>query len=52
MNEFKKAIVSGLEEYLSGLYKSIEGLSEAELNWQPSLESNSCLLYTSPSPRD
>ncbi len=43
MNEFKKAIVSGLEEYLSGLYKAIEGLSEAELNWQPSLESNSII---------
>ena len=43
MQAFKKAIVSGLEEYLNALYKAIEGLSEAELNWQPSLESNSII---------
>lgn len=43
MNEFKKAILSGLDEYLSALYKAIDGLSDAELNWQPSLESNSII---------
>ena len=45
MNEFKKAILSGLDEYLSALYKAIDGLSDAELNWQPSLESNSIFAH-------
>lgn len=43
MNEFKRAIISGLEEYLQLLNKSIEGLSLSELKWQPSLESNNII---------
>tara|TARA_Y100001970_G_scaffold78193_2_gene99528 strand:- start:2293 stop:2808 length:516 start_codon:yes stop_codon:yes gene_type:complete len=43
VNEFKRAIISGLEEYLQLLNKSIEGLSISELRWQPSLESNNII---------
>ncbi|MBA47079.1 MAG: hypothetical protein CL893_03220 [Dehalococcoidia bacterium] len=43
MNEFKRAIISGLEEYLMLLNKSISDLSLSELRWQPSLESNSII---------
>ncbi len=43
MNEFKKVIISGLEEYLEALYKAIDGLSNNELRWQPSLESNNII---------
>jgi len=43
MNEFKKAIISGLDEYLQALYKAIDGLSNNELKWQPSLESNNII---------
>ena len=43
MNEFKRAIISGLEEYLESLYKALDGLSISELEWQPSLESNNII---------
>ncbi len=43
MNEFKRAIISGLEEYLQSLYKALDGLSISELEWQPSLESNNII---------
>ena len=43
MNEYKRAIISGLEEYLMLLNKSISDLSLSELRWQPSLESNSII---------
>ena len=29
-----------------------EGLTEKDLNYKPSAEARTCLLYTSPSPRD
>jgi hypothetical protein len=37
MSSFKEAIRSGLEEYLQGLRKAVEGLTQAELRWQPTL---------------
>lgn len=43
INNFKKAIISGLNEYLDSLYKSIDGLTKNELYWQPSLESNNII---------
>jgi len=39
--DFKDAIKSGLEEYLDGLKKAVDGLTSAELRWQPTLASNS-----------
>jgi uncharacterized damage-inducible protein DinB len=39
--DFKDAIKSGLEEYLDGLKKAVDGLTPAELRWQPTLASNS-----------
>ena len=41
MANFKDAIKSGLEEYLDGLKKAVDGLTSAELRWQPTLTSNS-----------
>ena len=40
MSAFKEAIRSGLEEYLQGLRKAVEGLTPAELRWQPTLHTN------------
>ena len=40
MADFKDAIKSGLEEYLDGLKKAVDGLSPTELRWQPTLASN------------
>jgi uncharacterized damage-inducible protein DinB len=40
MNAFKEAIRSGLEEYLQGLKRAIEGLTPAEARWQPTLNTN------------
>ena len=40
MNAFKEAIRSGLEEYLQGLKRAIEGLNPAEARWQPTLNTN------------
>jgi len=40
MSTFKDAIRSGLEEYLQGLKRSIEGLTPAEIRWQPTLYTN------------
>ena len=40
MNTFKEAIQSGLEEYLQGLKRAIEGLTPAEIRWQPTLHTN------------
>jgi uncharacterized damage-inducible protein DinB len=39
--DFKDAIKSGLEEYLDALKKAVDGLTPAELRWQPTLASNS-----------
>jgi len=41
MGDFKEAIKSGLEEYLEGLKKVVEGLAPVELRWEPTLASNS-----------
>ena len=41
MGDFKDAIKSGLEEYLEGLKKVVEGLAPVELRWEPTLASNS-----------
>lgn len=41
MIDFKDAIRSGLEEYLDGLKRAVDGLTPAELRWQPTLASNS-----------
>ena len=40
MNAFKEAIRSGLEEYLQGLKRVIEGLTSVEVRWQPTLGTN------------
>ena len=41
MADFKDVIKSGLEEYLDGLKKAVDGLTSAELRWQPTPASNS-----------
>ena len=41
MSGFKGALKSGMTEYLEDLKKALEGLTEAELRWQATLESNS-----------
>lgn len=33
MSTFKEAIQSGLEEYLHGLKRAIEGLTPTEIRW-------------------
>lgn len=40
MNAFKEAIRSGLEEYLQGLQRAIDGLTPAEARWQPTVNTN------------
>ena len=40
MSTFKEAIQSGLEEYLQGLQRTIEGLTPTEVRWQPTLHTN------------
>ena len=40
MSTFKEAIRSGLEEYLQGLQRALEGLTPAEVRWQPTLHTN------------
>ena len=40
MNAFKTALRCGLEEYLEKLQVAIEGLTPAELHWQPTMETN------------
>jgi len=40
MSAFKEAIQSGLEEYLQELQRALEGLTPAELRWQPMLHTN------------
>ena len=40
MTDFKDAIKSGLAEFLDGLKKAVDGLTPAELRWQPTLGSN------------
>ena len=41
MADFKDAVKSGLDEYLEALKKAVDGLTPAELGWQPTLASNS-----------
>lgn len=38
---FKESIKSGLTEYLEGLKEKLDGLTQAELEWQATLDSNS-----------
>jgi uncharacterized damage-inducible protein DinB len=40
MNNFRDSIKSGMTEYLDELKQKLEGLTEAELRWQASLDSN------------
>ena len=40
MSTFKAAIQSGLEEYLQALQRTLEGLTPAEVRWQPTLHTN------------
>lgn len=40
MSAFQEAIQSGLEEYLQGLQRALEGLTPAEVRWQPTLHTN------------
>jgi len=40
LTDFKDAIKSGLTEFLDGLKKALDGLTPAELRWQPTLSSN------------
>jgi len=40
VNSFKDSIKSGMTEYLDELKQKLEGLTEAELRWQASLDSN------------
>lgn len=40
MTDFKDAIKSGFKEYLDDLKKALDGLTPAELRWQPTLTSN------------
>ena len=40
MSTFKEAIQSGLEEYLQALHRALEGLTPAEVRWQPTLHTN------------
>ncbi len=41
MADFKDAVKSGLDEYLEALKRAVDGLTPAELQWQPTLASNS-----------
>lgn len=41
MNSFKESIKSGMTEYLDELKQKLDGLTDAELRWQATLESNS-----------
>jgi uncharacterized damage-inducible protein DinB len=40
MSAFQEAIQSGLEEYLQGLQRALEGLTPTEVRWQPTLHTN------------
>jgi uncharacterized damage-inducible protein DinB len=40
MSRFKEAIRSGLEEYLQGLQRAIDGLTPGEARWQPTVNTN------------
>ena len=40
MSDFKDAIRSGLIEYMEGLEKALDGLTEDELRFQPALHAN------------
>ena len=40
MSAFKEALLSGLEEYLERLQVAIEGLTAAEVRWQPTMHTN------------
>jgi uncharacterized damage-inducible protein DinB len=41
MSSFKDAVKSGMSEYLGELKEKLDGLTEAELHWQTTLDTNS-----------
>ncbi len=43
MTSFKDAVKSGMTEYLDELKEKLEGLTEAELRWQVSLDTNTII---------
>jgi len=43
MSSFKDAVKSGMTEYLEELKEKLEGLSEAELHWQATLDTNTLI---------
>ncbi|MEE8045382.1 MAG: DUF664 domain-containing protein [Dehalococcoidia bacterium] len=43
MTSFKDAVKSGMTEYLDELKEKLEGLTEAELRWQASLDTNTII---------
>ena len=40
MPDFKDAVRSGLIEYMEGLEKALDGLTDNELRYQPALHAN------------
>ena len=40
MSVFKEALLSGLDEYLQSLRNAIDGLTPAEIRWQPTMHTN------------
>lgn len=46
MDVYKDAIKSGMEEYLEGLKRGLDGLTPTELRWQPTIHSNPILWTT------
>ena len=43
MSSFRDAIKSAMAEYLNELKQKLDGLTEAELTWQPSLDTNTII---------
>ena len=43
MSSFRDSVKSGMSEYLGELNEKLEGLTEAELRWQASLDTNTII---------
>lgn len=43
MNSFRDAVKSGMTEYLNELKQKLEGLTDAELRWQATLDTNTII---------